>query len=475
MWLGIVLLLIIFIGMLILIAKDIMERAALVFCCAILAFFVIVFIEDKSPVIFVEFIFGTHDDGYINFRTIALIFGILIISTVCYRTGFFQFIAFKMIQLTKGEPRKILASIALLTFGVSSILADTITAIILIPLTITVCRTIRMNPVPMVIISALNIKIGATVLPISSISSILITSYQEISFIDYFTTAGFISITMAIITLFIFLILYGKSLPKEKPQGFEAFLEYDPWTFVKDRRMMLIATSVLFGVIVGLILIPSTLLKPEAISCTGAVIILIVNRNSAAEILKEVDFNLLLYLMGVFAITGSLQAVGLIDILGAGLSSFDNIDHGIAFLILLWIGAIASSLIDNVPITQLLLPFINIVMGAKGTPAANMGSLGLALGVIWGDNLSPFGDSILPLNIAKQNRVTIKPSEFFKVGFGLTLFQLSLISTVVLLIFDPLYGIILAVFMISIIFLLISLKKKKSKVLISETEKSNLI
>jgi Na+/H+ antiporter NhaD/arsenite permease-like protein len=440
MWLGILLLLILFISLLYLIAKDVMNRAALVIVFAVIAYFILISVEGASPAIVVDLLFGTADNDYVNFHTLVLIFGIVIVSSICQRTGLFEFIAFKLIRMAKGDPKKIMINLSILTFGVSAVLADSITAIILIPLTITICRTLQLKAEQFIIIQAIFIKLGATVMPISSVPSILITASQGITFLEYVGTSGLISMAVAAFSIFIFLIVFGKQLPKEKPAGLAFFLEYNAWDFVKNRQMMLIASGTFISMILALIFVPVTILRPDAIAATGAAFLLIMNRSKTGEIIKDIDFELILYLLGIFMITGSMEEVGFIDLLGRGLSNIGVTNIGLAFLLLLWIGAIASAFIDNIPITQLLLSFINVLMGAKGSPAAKTGSLGLALGVIWGDNLSPFGDSILALNIAKAHGVNIEPVKFLKIGLPLTILQLSTISIVIMIIFNPLIG-----------------------------------
>jgi Na+/H+ antiporter NhaD/arsenite permease-like protein len=135
----------------------------------------------------------------------------------------------------------------------------------------------------------------------------------------------------------------------------------------------------------------------------------------------------------------------LIDLIGSGLTSIGVSSVGIAFLMLFWIGALASAFIDNIPITQIMIPLINFMFGVAGTPTAKLGGTGLALGTIWGDNLTPFGDTILPLAIARNNKVDIQPKDFFKVGAGLTIMLYVVISVGVLLLFEPGLGLIVLV------------------------------
>lgn len=439
---GVIALLVIFVIMLYAIAKDVMERAALVLVCAIAAYFVVVWILGLEPGVVVGYLMGTDADGYTNFHAIVLIFGIMVISTVCYRTGFFQFIAFQLIKLTKGKAVKVLWINSLLTFMVSSVLADSITAIIMIPLTVTVCKTLRLNALPFIILQSFCIKLGATVLPISSIPSLLIAASQGISFGEYFLSAGLISIGSVFLAIFLFQVVFRYRLAEVEFNEVDVLMQFNPWTFVKDRKMMLIASATFFGAIAGFIIIPAEIIKPDAIAVVGAALLFIVNRNNSRQILKEIDYSLLLYLLGVFIVTGGLQDAGLIDLIGSGLTSIGIGNVGLAFLLLFWIGAVASAFIDNIPITQIMIPIINILFGAPGTATAKIGGTGLALGTIWGDNLSPFGDTILPLAIARNNKIEIQPKDFARVGIGLTMMLYIIISIAVLVIFDPVIGLI---------------------------------
>jgi len=444
-YVAIIILLVIFVVMLVSIAKDVMERAALVLVCAVAAFFVVIWVLGLQPGVVVGYLMGTETDGYTNFHATALIFGVMVISTVCYRTGFFQFIAFQLIKLTKGKPVKVLWVVALLTFLVSSVLADSITAIIMIPLAVTVCNTLRLNALPFIILQSFCIKLGATVLPISSIPCLLIAASQGISFGEYFMTAGLISIGSVFLAIFLFQVTFHFRLADAEFNDVDVLMEFDPWTFVKDKKMMQIAAGTFFAAIALFIVVPPELVKPDAIAIACAAFLFVVNHNNTRQILKEIDYSLLLYLLGVFIVTGALQDAGLIDLIGTGMASIGGGSIGMAFLLLFWIGAIASAFIDNIPITQIMIPLINVMFGAPGTPKAKLGGTGLALGTIWGDNLTPFGDTVLPLAIARNNKVEIQPKDFARVGIGLTIMLYTVISIGVLLLFEPGLGLIVLV------------------------------
>ncbi len=458
--------LVLFVLMLVAIAKETMDRSSLVLIIAVLSFSVVVLLQGV-PIIYVfELLFGTPEDNYSNARTIMLIFSISIIAFFSQRSGLFQFVAFKVIQITKGKPSKLLIFNSMLTFAVSSILADSITAIIMIPLTVTICRTLKLDPVPFIILQAMFIKLGATVLPISSIPAILITSNQNITFMEFIPVSATISTSVALGTAITFAIIYRKSFIMPNEKQIEIFMNYSAWMFVKDKLMMIKVSIIFLLVILGFIVIPPSIAGPDTIAMVGAGFALFVNRRHGIQVMKEMDFDLLIYLLSVFVITGCLKIVGLIDLIGSYLTSLHITEPSIAFMILLWIGALASAFIDNIPITKILLSLINILMGERGSPNAKLGSIGMAIGVIWGDNLTPFGDSILPITIAGNHCVRIDPKQFLKISAITTLTQLTIVSLIILSLFNPMFmylNFILFVGFAGIFFINLRIKKAKEE------------
>lgn len=449
-----------FILFLVIVAKDVMDRAALVIIFALLTYAVVILTTDAPMGIIIDFLIGTEADGYVNIHAILLIFGMSIISFYCQKSGLFQFMAFKIIQGTKGEANKIMLWNSMLGFFVSAILADSITAIILIPLTVSICRTLKLKPVPFLIVQAIFIKLGATIMPISSIPSIMITAHQGITFVEYLSFAGVVSLGVSLVSAFIFSILYSRKHVQAKLDGINMFLEYNAWTFVKDKPYMIKIALAFLGTIIAFITIPADVLGVDSIGLIGAGVTLFISRNKKFETFKEIEFDLLVYLLSVFVITGCLEYVGVVDMLGNFLTGLNISEPAFAFIILLWVGAIASAFIDNIPIMQLFLSLINILLGPKGTDEAKLGSMGLSVGIIWGDNFSPFGDSILALQIAQNHGVKIDPMEFFKVGATTTTLQLVAVSLVILTIYRPIF-IIVDIILVGVLIAVFTIRGKK--------------
>ena len=198
----------------------------------------------------------------------------------------------------------------MLGFFVSSILADSITTIIMIPLTISICRTLKLKPVPFIIVQAIFIKLGATVMPISSIPTIMIICHQGIGFLEYMSFAGIISFFVSLVSAFVFSILYSRKHVQTQMDGLNMFLEYNAWTFVKDRPYMLKIALTFLGTIVAFIFVPlldlSFEIGVDSIGLIGAGVTLFISRKKKFETFKEIEFDLLVYLLSVFVITGCL-------------------------------------------------------------------------------------------------------------------------------------------------------------------------
>ncbi len=462
---ALVLLAIVFIIMLVLIAKNVIDRTAVAIILAVLSFAILLFFTDAPNTIILNFIIGTAEDGYSNFRTIMLLLGFSILSFLAQKSGLFQFIAFKLIQMTKGEAKKIMVYNSLLTFFIVSILSDYVTAFIILPLTITICRTLRLNPVPFIILQAMYFKIGATVLPISSIPSIIIANSIGITFIEYLLFSGLISLFIAVSTVLILVVIYQKrkgGIQEPLPQGITMFLEYDPWTFVKDRKFMIKILVVFIGVILSFIFLTSETITPDMISITGAAIALLINREKIESLMKEIDLSLLMYLVGVFVVTGGMQYVGLIEVLGNAIQAIDLPHPALLLIVFLWLGAFLSAFVDNIPITQLLIPILAIFM-RENPELLKRSAMGLGIGIIWGDNLTPFGDTILVLNITKNYGVEIEPKDIFKATMPVTIVQLSVLSVLFIIIFEPLYSFLVLGVVILFAFAIVGIRKLLDK------------
>jgi Na+/H+ antiporter NhaD/arsenite permease-like protein len=149
--------------------------------------------------------------------------------------------------------------------------------------------------------------------------------------------------------------------------------------------------------------------------------------------------------MGVFIIIGGLEYVGVINYIGSVIGDLAPNDSFLTFLMILWLSAFLSSVIDNVPVTRILLPTIDILARDYKPTDTRFFYSGMTYGVNMGDNLVPVGDVILVMSIAKKQNIYIKPINYFKIAFPITIIQLLIISVLFSLLMRPLLGILILI------------------------------
>ncbi len=378
--------------------------------------------------------FGTETDGFVNLHSLILIIGMMIIVKIASDAGLFQFIAIKLIQLSKGKPIRLMLIFCFLTILITSILNNILAVIILIPLTITISRILNIDPTPYILVEALLVNIGGSLFIISSIPNILIANYAKITFTAFFQNVGVIALIIFGFTLLFFILLYKNSLiiPKE---GLIVLQEFEVWNLVQNKRLFYECIIALSSLMISFVLVPTSIITPDIIAISIAIVLIIISRLEPKEIINKIDYELLFYLIGIFIITGSLESLGVLSLIGNFLSGIGGNIPFIQIIFILWFSALLSSSLDNLPITQVLIPVIDTMMQIYPAAIRNLSFYTLAIGANWGDNLTPLGDNILVMNIAEQNKRPLSIKKFFKLGFVTTIYQLIIVTIMFTIIF----------------------------------------
>ncbi|MFX1279711.1 MAG: SLC13 family permease [Promethearchaeota archaeon] len=462
MWLSVIIILFCFIGVIFFIITEKLNRAIISLLGAVITYFVLIYFEKLDFSIIVDLLFSSEDDGFVNLHSLILIIGMMMIVQISNDVGTFQFIAGKLIKLSKGKPILLMTIFCCVTFLVSAMLNNILTVIIIIPLTITVSRILNINPTPYILTQAILVNIGGTMFAISSIPNILISTYAGIEFSEFFINVGFISILAFGFTLAFFILLYRKELVIHE-EGKKALKEFDVWNVVQNKKLLYESLIFLIILLILLTIIPSSIISPGIISLTIALILIIISRLEPKEIINKIDFELLFYLMGIFIIVGGLEITGATGLIGNFILNLGGSNFFLQLLIILWFSAYLSSCIDNIPITKVLIPVADTMTETISIVRRKQVFYSLAFGANWGDNLTPLGDNVLVMNISEQNKRPISIKSFFKLGFITTNYQLVIISIYYILIFYFNIGIIILVIISSIILIIYSLNKFGSK------------
>ncbi len=429
-----------FVALILIIITNKLNKAIAAIGFALVTFFTMIIFEDTTPTLFVTFLVGEPTE-YVNLHSILLILGMLLIIQVCHEGGVFQFLAFKLIQMTGGKPSLMLFVLGFLSVIITAFVNNILSVFILIPLTVVASRILSIDPRPYIMVEGIVVKLGAVVFIISSVSNIIIATYATITFAEFFIYVGLYAWVLFGITAIFFHFYYRNKLMVPKKRLIEVFKSFNVWNYVPDRKLFMKCIITLAVVFVSFIVIPADIIPPDIVALTGGLVLVVISKLDGKDVVKRLDLELLLYIMCIFIITGALEELDFITAIGNGLQGISAGNVLLSIILVLWISAGLSSAVDNIPITKVLLPAIGIV--TQGFPPMAMKSVffGMAYGINLGDNLTPAGDTIVVLNVAEQNERPLNISEMAKIGFIAAIIHLVAITIYFTLIFEPVIGI----------------------------------
>jgi Na+/H+ antiporter NhaD/arsenite permease-like protein len=435
-----------------------LNRAVASLSGAVIVYFALIFIEGLDFKVILDLLFGTETEGFVNLHSLILIISMMFIVQISNEAGLFQIIALTLIKLSKGKPLYLMFIFCLITVFISAIVNNILTVILLIPLTITVSRILNVNPTPYILTEAILVNIGGTIFTFSSIPNILISSYAEISFTDFFLNVGVMSLIIFVFTLIFFILLFTKVLQTPR-EALEILNEFNVWNFVPDKKLLFKSLITFILLFTLFLTVPSSFIPTDIIALIMALVLITISRIDFKQLISKIDFELILYLLGIFIIAGAFEVLGIVEFIGESMSNLSGGDVYVELITILWISCILSSAIDNIPITRVLIPVIGTIAHTYPASITKQFFYSLTFGANWGDNLTPFGDNILVVQIAEQNKRPISFKQFFKIGFITTLYQISLVTLYYTLIFKTTLALIIISLIIIIILLLYLLNK----------------
>jgi len=453
-----------FIGMLILIYATKLNRAVLALGGAIITFILLITIDKVNTIpgnedFLIRLILG---QGYQNLYAIVLILGLLFIIQICHMAGVFQFFAFKLIQMTGGKPFRVFISFCFLALVLSAFLNSLVAVIILIPLTIVVSRILGIDPSPYIVSEAILVNVGSLLFSISSLPNMLISTYAGITFAEFFIHVGLYALVIFVITFIFVQLYYRKKLNAPKEKTIANLLEFNAWNYVSNRNFFYKSIIILVAVLICFIVLPPTFtffgfppdfISPGIIAMTGAMVLAVISRLDGKTIIQKIDFELLLYLFGIFIMVSAMEYTGSIGILGSGIAYLSSYNEYLAVILIVWLSAFLCTSFDNLPITSALIPVVSDVSVMEHM-TTNSAYYSLAFGVNLGTTLLVRGENESALKIAAQNERPIKVRQFRKLAFVAMVLQLTAVTIYFLMIYDHIIG--LFTIFISILVILFS-------------------
>ena len=369
----------------------------------------------------------------IDFNTIGLLVGMMTIVNILKRTGIFQYIAIKTAKLSKGSPWKIMLYFSVVT-AVASALLDNVTTILLIaPVTFVITETLGLNPVPFLITEVLTANIGGTATLIGDPPNIMIGGATNLSFMDFLINLGPVVVVIFIVVLLLLKFIYGSQL-KISEENKAKIAEFDETKTITDPVLLKKSGIVLLGTIIGFAIHQSFGLESATIALLGAGILLLISKVDVEEILTEVEWPTIFFFMGLFIMVGALEEIGVIEVVANQLISLTHGNVFVTTMLILWVAAIASAFLDNIPFVATIIPLIHSI-GATGMDTTSLW-WALALGACLGGNGSVVGATanVIVSGMLHKKGYKLTFGDFLKIGFPLMLISVF-ISMIYLIIF----------------------------------------
>lgn len=364
-----------------------------------------------------------HALHHIDFNTLGLLAGMMVIVTVTGETGVFRYVAIVAAKKAKGDPILILVALGFITAVFSAFLDNVTTVLLMVPVTFSITRKLQINPEPYLITQILASNIGGTATLIGDPPNIMIGSaVKELSFMDFINNLAFISAVILVITMGILFMLYRQQLKTTDVLKAE-LLSLDERQEITDGKMLKTCLAVLCLTILGFFSHQALHIESATVALSGAFVLLLLTSKSEHAVehaLARIEWPTIFFFIGLFVLVGGLIETGVIRSLAQYAIQLTGGDLTVAAILVLWLSAIASAFIDNIPFVATMIPMIQD-MGNMGISNLEPLWWSLALGACLGGNGSLVGSSanLIVAGLAAQEGHGISFMRFLVIGFPL--------------------------------------------------------
>ncbi len=356
---------------------------------------------------------------HIDFNVIFLLAGMMILAGIVRKTGVFGWLAIRAARIAGGEPYRILVVLSLIT-AVASAFLDNVTTVVLVgPITLFLAARLGISPVPFLIAEILASNIGGAATLIGDPPNILIGSAAGLDFVAFLNHMT----PVAVLCLVAFLVgarWLFRGFLKVDPRLRDAMLKLDEREMITDPALLRKSLIVLGLTLIGFLLHGPLGYEPATVALTGAIVLMLVAREDPHEILREVEWPTLFFFIGLFMLVAGVIEVGLIEVLAEGALALTGGALAPTAMLLLWLSAVLSGIVDNIPYTATMIPVVQRLT-ADGENQALWWVL--AIGTDFGGNATIIGASanVILASLAEREGHPITFWGFFKYGLITTL------------------------------------------------------
>jgi Na+/H+ antiporter NhaD/arsenite permease-like protein len=371
----------------------------------------------------------------VDWSTLGLLIGMMILVGLAERTGIFTYLALRTAQLSDGRPFRLVFLLAGVT-GLTSAFLDNLTAILLVvPITLLLADILRISPIPLVLVEVIASNVGGTATLIGDPPNIMIgTAVPELTFNDFIVNLAPVAlVTLALVTTVLYFVFRRQLVVA--PERVAELERLDPARDIRESRYVKRSIAVLVGTIVAFFLHAPLHIEPAVVALGGATILLLIASDDVEDALERVEWSTIFFFVGLFVMVGALEERGVIGEIADWLAEATGSTAGQGMAIL-WGAAAGSALVDNIPFTAAMIPVVEQLQADDEVFQDGLW-WALALGACFGGNatLIAAAANVAAAGVVERSGQQITFARFLAVGLPVTILSLA-VATVYLLAFQ---------------------------------------
>ncbi|WP_330672107.1 ArsB/NhaD family transporter [Aminicella lysinilytica] len=364
----------------------------------------------------------TFDEAvsYIDFNTLGVLVGMMMFVAVVKHSGLFEYVSIKSAKIAHGDPWKIMVMFMIITAFCSAFLDNVTTVLLMGPMTLTIGKMLKINPVPILLGQIFASNIGGTMTLIGDPPNIMIGSAAGLDFLDFVENTGVACIIGLIAVIFFMKFAYKKKLLADQ-DAIKDVMELDESKAITDRRLLHESVVMIALVIVAFILHGHFGIQTATVALTAAAIMMVIGGQDIDEVVGDVEWPTLVFFTGLFIVVGGMVKTGVIKQLATLIMQASGGHLVATMMILLWASAFLSAILDNIPFVATLIPLI-LAMGQQGMDITPLW-WAISLGACLGGNGTQIGASanVVLSGISGRHGYPISFNDYTKVGMPVML------------------------------------------------------
>ncbi|CCX37179.1 putative uncharacterized protein [Clostridium sp. CAG:1013] len=368
----------------------------------------------------------------INWSTIVFILGMMIMVEGMAKAGFFRWLCLALAKLVHYRTIPIFVTFMILS-SVLAMFIDSITVILfLAAVTVELAKLLKFNPIPMILSEIFCANLGGSATMCGDPPNIIIGTSLGYSFADFLVNTGLIAGIGLVAVIFYFFFAYRKELAASSAGGVDLSTIPSPTSAISSKRDFTLSCVIFAAAVILLATHSATGLTVALIGVVIAVVTLGVFWRDALELLKKVDYKTLLFFVGLFIVVGGLEQTQVLEVLAGFIGQISGGNLKLMVAIIIWLSAIASAFVDNIPFAATMIPVVKTLAAAQGVDLSTL-AWGLAMGTDIGGSATPIGASanVVGTSVASRNGFFIDWKTYCKTAVPATIIVITISMVII--------------------------------------------